>query len=384
LIVVGAPGEGSALGGINAPQGDDSAPHAGAAYAFVRGSSGWSVDAFLKPLFPDGFDEFGTSLSLDGSTLVVGAPGEDSSSNGVGGDPSDNQRTNSGAAFVFERGVFGWRATDYLKALVSNPHDGFGVSVSTEGLSIAVGATGEDGSGTGFGADPADNGTMAAGAAYVFRQQSSAWTQVHYLKSKAVDVQDWFGSAVAVDGRRLVVGMPTEDGGVTGSLGLGGDPLDNSVPQAGAVNVFDLDLSVEGTYCQAVVNSTGLPASIGGSRNGAAPGRALDLTVVDVPSFSLGYFLTSQTQDFATIPVGSIGNRCIGGAIGRFVGPGQILNSGTIGQFDLTIDFDLLPTPTGMVSALAGETWHFQAWFRDTSGGQATSNLSNGLSVLSL
>jgi hypothetical protein len=30
---------------------------------------------------------------------------------------------------------------------------------------------------------------------------------------------------------------------------------------------------------------------------------------------------------------------------------------------------------------LAGDTWHFQAWFRDTAAAAGSSNFTNGLSV---
>ncbi|QDV10059.1 hypothetical protein Poly30_56210 [Planctomycetes bacterium Poly30] len=34
----------------------------------------------------------------------------------------------------------------------------------------------------------------------------------------------------------------------------------------------------------------------------------------------------------------------------------------------LTLSLDAIPTPTGFRSVLAGETWYFQAWFRDFTG----------------
>ena len=60
---------------------------------------------------------------------------------------------------------------------------------------------------------------------------------------------------------------------------------------------------------------------------------------------------------------------------------GQIKNSGGAGTFDLTLDLNLTPTPIGLVSIAAGETWNFQAWYRDAVGGAATSNFSDGLSI---
>ncbi len=39
-----------------------------------------------------------------------------------------------------------------------------------------------------------------------------------------------------------------------------------------------------------------------------------------------------------------------------------------------------LPVP-GSPTIMAGSTWHFQGWFRDTPAGTGQSNSSNGLSV---
>ncbi len=43
-----------------------------------------------------------------------------------------------------------------------------------------------------------------------------------------------------------------------------------------------------------------------------------------------------------------------------------------------------MPQPAGPVAVVAGETRHFQCWFRDSVGGAATSNFSDGLSLLFL
>jgi len=73
-------------------------------------------------------------------------------------------------------------------------------------------------------------------------------------------------------------------------------------------------------------------------------------------------------------------NLCLGGSIGRFVGPGQVMNSGASGSFTLTVDLSALPTPTGLVTAQPGETWNFQAWYRDANPGP-TSNFTDAVAV---
>ena len=143
--------------------------------------------------------------------------------------------------------------------------------------------------------------------------------------------------------------------------------------------------SVGDAFCgPAVPNSTGASATIEAIGTPFIAANNLTLEAAALPSNSTGFFLASQTQGFVNQPGGSQGNLCLGGGIGRYVGPGQIMNSGAAGSISLPIDLSDLPTPTGPVSAIAGETWSFQAWFRDSVGGSATSNLTDGVSVTML
>ena len=135
-------------------------------------------------------------------------------------------------------------------------------------------------------------------------------------------------------------------------------------------------------YCSpAVVNSTGVPAELGALGSLVVATNTLAVEAEHLPLSSFGYFLTSRTQGFVANPGGSTGNLCLGGAIGRFVGPGQIQSSGTTGEISLGIDLTALPSPTGPVAGVAGETWNFQAWYRDAVGGAATSNFTDGLAL---
>jgi len=136
------------------------------------------------------------------------------------------------------------------------------------------------------------------------------------------------------------------------------------------------------TYCSpAVVNSTGVPAEIGAQGSLVVAANMLTVEAERLPLSSFGYFLTSRTQGFTANPGGSMGNLCLGGAIGRFVGPGQIQNSGATGQIALGVNLAALPTPTGPAAGVAGQTWNFQAWYRDAVGGSATSNFTNGVAL---
>ncbi len=122
------------------------------------------------------------------------------------------------------------------------------------------------------------------------------------------------------------------------------------------------------------------------SASGTALASANDLTLhgSDLPANSFAFFITSQTQAMVSFPGGSSGILCVGGSVGRYVGPGQIQQANAQGMISLALDLTQMPQPTGPVMATAGETWNFQAWYRDATGGTPTSNFTDGLEVLFL
>ena len=135
-------------------------------------------------------------------------------------------------------------------------------------------------------------------------------------------------------------------------------------------------------YCMANANSTGAAASMSATGSANVAANNLVLEANDMPNNSFGFFITSLTQGFVAGPGGSSGNLCVGGAIGRYVGAGQIKNSGGTGGISLAVDNTMQPSPTGFVTVAAGETWNYQAWFRDTTPmGPATSNFTDGLEI---
>ena len=148
------------------------------------------------------------------------------------------------------------------------------------------------------------------------------------------------------------------------------------------VDIYTLGGPVGTNYCgPANLNSTGLPALISGFGTEAVLANFLELTASQLPQNQFGMFLNSMTQGFVANPGGSQGNLCLGGSIGRYNRPGEILNSGAGGTFTLVLDLTDTPQPTGSVSIVPGETWNFQVWFRDKNPGP-TSNFTDGLSIL--
>ncbi len=171
-LAVGAWHEDSSATGVGGDPTSDGAPDAGAVYVFSRTGTTWSQDAYLKASNTGPFDQFGWTLALsaDGLRLAVGAIGEGSSATGVGGDQASNSTSTSGAVYVFVRTATSWAQEAYVKASNTGMADffGHGVSLSSDGRRLAVGAPYEASNATGIDGDQTNDRAGNAGAAYVF------------------------------------------------------------------------------------------------------------------------------------------------------------------------------------------------------------------------
>jgi len=200
---------------------------------------------YFKASNTDRGDEFGVSVALssDGTTMAVGARGEDSAATGVNGDQSDNSDNGngSGAVYVFVRNEQGvWSQQAYVKASNTDRDDRFGwdVALASNGNTLVVGAPGEGSIATGVNGDQSDNSAFNAGAVYVFnRDELGNWSQEAYIKASNTDAADDFGREVALsnDGITLAVGAKNEASAATG---INGDESDNSAASSGAAYVF--------------------------------------------------------------------------------------------------------------------------------------------------
>ena len=140
------------------------------------------------------------------------------------------------------------------------------------------------------------------------------------------------------------------------------------------------DVTVGQNYCTAVANTTGAPGAIRGTGSNMVSSDSFGLVAEGLPANQFGIFIVSSVQGFIPGVSGtSNGNLCLGGAIGRFNGPGQILSSGAAGTFSLGLDLSAIPQGAVSVAVAPGDTWNFQAWYREGSG--LGSNFTNGLQV---
>ncbi|MEM1448835.1 MAG: hypothetical protein AAGI22_06965 [Planctomycetota bacterium] len=136
---------------------------------------------------------------------------------------------------------------------------------------------------------------------------------------------------------------------------------------------------LDSTACNAFVNSTGRPAELVVTGSGLLADNEATLQAFGLPEQSPRYALVSTTFGVVLHPNGSQGQLSLQGSIGRL--RDQIFVAGPDGRAEVGLDLTQLPQPNGAVSAVAGETWYAQAWFRDRVGGVATSNFTSTAAV---
>jgi hypothetical protein len=220
IVVVGAFGRNSGLG---------------EAYVYVRTGSTWAEGAALTPSNGTASDGFGVSVGVSGNTVVVGAnqlndltgaayvyaksggtwvqkaeltasDGQDNDTFGYPVSISGNlilvgaQGHNSytGSAYVFAKGPGGWQQQAELTASDGSFHDNFGIGVSISGTTALIGSIG--------------NGNDA-GAAYLFIQSGTTWSQQAEVTASNGSPNSDFGQWVALSGTTALVGNEPSGGG---------------------------------------------------------------------------------------------------------------------------------------------------------------------------
>jgi hypothetical protein len=169
---------------LGAPDDLEAGPFAGAVYVFERQGQTWRRQAKLLGPATSGFREFGEAVAVSGNTIVIGAPFDG---------PEGESR---GAAYVYERKGNEWILQARLTPSDSALNQLFGDAVAIDGSTIVVGAFLDSAS--------APN----AGAAYVFERVGNAWTQRAKLTASDASEFAFFGAALAIEQKTILVGSP--------------------------------------------------------------------------------------------------------------------------------------------------------------------------------
>jgi len=174
----------------------------GAVYVFERTGTEWSPPHKLTPSAQAASDYFGRAVDVDGDTLVVGAPHENSS----------QANTFPGRAFVFVRSEGVWSEQALLTALDGAGRDAFGRAVAVSGDRAVIGA-------------PWHNGF--AGAGYVFERSGAVWLE----KTKLTGNGGEFGASIDLVGTTAIVAATSRPAHWIFARSIGGlwEVVDNRV-----------------------------------------------------------------------------------------------------------------------------------------------------------
>ncbi|MFN5466550.1 MAG: hypothetical protein ACK5AM_00370, partial [Pirellulaceae bacterium] len=181
---------------VGAPDDNSFGAESGAAYVFVRTNGVWSEMQKLNAgASAAAHERFGEAVAVfdavaaGADRIVIGAPGDD----------SDGNNSSSDSVHVFQRSGSIWYE---LSALPISGSDDFGRTVAISGDRVAIGAPKAD----------LPNATDV-GRAVVYRRSGNGWILEGTLLPSEAQSYEGFGSGLAMDGTRVVVGSPDWDAG---------------------------------------------------------------------------------------------------------------------------------------------------------------------------
>ncbi len=238
----------SAVAIVGAPRHDGIGPDSGEAYVFALSGKDWNQQAKIRASDAAEGDNFGHAVSVNGDTVLIGAP------------KVDDGGANAGAVYVFVRDGARWNQRAKLTAKDAARSDGFGEAVALLGNTAVIGAP-----------QSAHGAVKFAGAVYVFEREGDKWVEKVKLAAEDPGKADRFGFSVAIGADTVVVGAPLKDtaggqdaGGayifgrdgnswkqlakVLGQRGRKGDKFGNSVATNGNVAIVGAPIRNEDAF----------------------------------------------------------------------------------------------------------------------------------------
>ncbi len=220
--------------------GDD---NGGSAYIFIRSDGVWVEQAKLIPDDGELGDRFGSSVSINGDTALVGASKD------------DDNGTDSGSAYIFTQVEGVWTQQAKLVSDDASESDQFGHAVSIDSDTALIAAPNYR--------NNQPNG-FASGVAYVFTRTEGLWSQQARILPDDGAALNYFGESVSIHGDTALIGSDSDDdlGNNSGSAYIftrsGGVWTQHSklLPSDGAAeNYFGGSVSI--SYDTAVVGAYG-------------------------------------------------------------------------------------------------------------------------------
>jgi hypothetical protein len=162
-----------------------------------------------------------------------------------------------------------------------------------------------------------------------------------------------------------MIGFPN----LSGIIGISSDHLPVFVDYQ-----MPIDCPVPSNYCTVTPNSVGTGTTLTAQGSTSIAANDFSLFTGSSPPNTFGLFFYGAAM--ANTPLGD-GVRCVApGGVGLFrFNPATL--TGFFGESLQLVDYSAPPIPAGQITV--GSTWYFQFWYRDSSGGPAGFNLSDGV-----
>jgi len=328
---------------------------AGEVFVHTRSGTTWSTGVALSSLTSNSCqfcEQFGRSVAVSGTTVVVGSIFDNGSGNGL----------NAGAAYVFVPNGASWQPDsgtpsvtstvgmliasvpgEFLPIADGNEGDHFGSAVAIDGDTIVIGAENFNSANdtTSFPAGNAAVQGQGTGAAYVFTRSAGNWSPVQKLESGlAANSVSKFGHAIDVENNRIIVGAYTE-----------GTTQDNGTNAEGAAYIFERT-----AFGQAFGSSIKLtPSTTASSRVGTSVAIFGDNALVGAAGQNRVYLYSYIGNSWNTPQeLSKSFSTTFGQSVGIDAETFLVGDSGAGGQGDATfyVSVDLTPDPFSFTSVL--------------------------------
>ena len=300
---------------IGAPGDDDAGSESGSAYLFNTTTGQQLFKLTAADAAAD--DRFGESVSISGSTAIVGV------------ERDDDAGANTGSAYLFDtttgQQLFKLAGTDTAEG------DQFGTSVAISGTTAIVGAPFD-----------ADTGAQS-GSAYIF--DTTTGQQLFKLTANDAAESDQFGISVAISGTTAIVGSWRDDDAASSSgsaylfdtqTGLQTGKL--TAPDGASFDYFGFAVAISG--------NTAIAGAWRDDDAGTSSGSAYTFDTVTGNLLAKLVASDAAAGDNLGLSVGISGNTAVAGALGNadagsFTGSAYLFNTATPNPADLNGDGQL-------------------------------------------
>jgi len=230
---------------------DGAAANCGSVWFYSDNGTAWEWKSRFYASDAATDDNFGQSVAIDADYAVVGSPND------------DPMGVNSGSVYIFKKTAGVWAQYAKLVPTDGTAGDFFGYSVAISGNYIVIGAKGDK------------INAFTNGSAYVYYNNSGTWQFDSKLIASDLTGNDYFGASVAISGDDILIGAygDSDVGTSSGSAyifhnnaGTWSEEIILTASDIASTDYFGYSVSISGSYAAI--------GAYGNDDNGSSSGSA--------------------------------------------------------------------------------------------------------------